>query len=354
MTNIQTFDQALANAGGLGQLHLLLGNGFSISRFPCFKYESLLDKSNFPDGSKLSSVFESQKTTDFELVMRCLDETRDLLSIYFPSQSSSISKTNAEEKKVLRDTLISTVADNHPKRSGEIEDDQYASCRKFLKLFIGDENANSQQQPTTNGSPGHIFTLNYDLLLYWALVKCEPRGNDGFLPNSNKLLWKGPNSEQGVHYLHGALHLFEKDDTVEKIKYDIKTLREQIKGRIQAGHFPLFVTEGDSNHKRKKIEARPYLDHSYQRFSDVVGKEETVLFVFGHSLSDQDSHILEQMIDGSFRHLFVGLFNGAGGDADTVRRRAEKLKQQRETDSPLRVQYYDAESANIWNKHRQS
>ena len=339
MTKTLTFNQALEASQGCGQRHLLLGNGFSISRFPLFNYKSLLKQSSFPDDSKLPCVFQSQDTTDFELVMRRLDETRDLLSVYLPSQSDSISETNDREKEVLRNTLISAITKNHPKRPDEISRKEYGHCRKFLQYFLGKDG-------------GHVFTLNYDLLLYWTLMSSGPMGKDGFRKSNSQLLWVG--GSQDVHYLHGALHLFEKEDAVEKIKYDTKTLREQIKGRIQEGQFPLFVTEGDSNHKRKKIEARPYLEHSYQHFSNVVGKEDTVLFVFGHSLSDQDSHILERMIDGSFRHLFVGLFNGAGGDADTVRSRAEKLKQQRKPNSPLCVQYYDAESANIWNKQHQS
>ena len=352
MTKTLTFNQALEASQGCGQRHLLLGNGFSISRFPLFKYKSLLKQSRFPGDSKLPCVFQSQDTTDFELVMRRLDETRDLLSVYLPSQSDSISETNDREKEVLRKTLISAITNNHPKRPDEISRKEYGHCRKFLQYFLGDSSRSSAGDPTTTGDSGRVFTLNYDLLLYWTLMDEMPMGNDGFWNDSqSRLLWHGEN--QNVHYLHGALHLFEKDDTVEKIKYAKQTLREQIKGRIQSGRFPLFVTEGDSSHKRKKIEACPYLDHSYQSFSDVVGKKESVLFVFGHSLSDQDSHILEQMINGSFRHVFVGLFNGAGGDADIVRSRAEKLKQQRKN-SPLCVQYYDAESANIWNKQHQS
>ena len=335
MTEIQTFAEALEDSEPLGKRHLLLGNGFSRSKFEDkFAYKSLFALSNFPDDSKLPCVFDSQATTDFELVMRRLDETRDLLSVYLPSQSDSISETSDREKDVLRQTLISAITKNHPERPDEISSKEYEHCRKFLQYFLG-----------TDG--GHVFTLNYDLLLYWTLMRSSPMGKDGFRKLNSQLLWDG--GSQDVHYLHGALHLFAEGEDVEKLTSateENKKILDQVRDRITAERLPLFVTEGNSRHKHQRILNNPYLSNSYRCFGDVVGNEDNVLFVFGHSLSDQDDHILRRIVEGSFKHLFVSVVEA---DKPDVVKKANALANKRKGGS-LCIHFYCAESANVWGE----
>lgn len=67
----------------------------------------------------------------------------------------------------IKDALVAAVARRHPDRPYDVSPTQYAACRAFLRQF------------------DHIFTLNYDVLLYWALMQDEVddlplRPDDGF------------------------------------------------------------------------------------------------------------------------------------------------------------------------------
>ena len=71
----------------------------------------------------------------------------------------------------------------------------------------------------------HIFTLNYDVLLYWALMQSELDSlhinhDDGFRhpeddPNQPWVSWHQGN-QATVCYLHGALHLFDAGSEITK------------------------------------------------------------------------------------------------------------------------------------------
>ena len=47
--------------------------------------------------------------------------------------------------------------ENHPPIPAEIPDEKFWACRRFLSHFIG-------------GAGGQVYSLNYDLLLYWTLM----------------------------------------------------------------------------------------------------------------------------------------------------------------------------------------
>ena len=335
MTKILKFSEAVTASSSLGDRHLLLGNGFSISCFPnIFDYKSLYDAAVFPSDSRLRNIFAALDTTDFEYVMRRLDETKDIVSIYSPGNSAShILEPLEREKESLRNTLVETIVNNHPDSPDKIEDEQYRRCRAFLKGFLD------------NGA-GSVFTLNYDLLLYWTLMRPPggPMGSDGFSKRNGRLLWTGPRDEQTVHYLHGALHLFETGDEVAKLTSVNmgRKILDQVTSSIRSNRFPLFVTEGKSQQKRRKIRRNPYLKNSYRRFRDALRNEDSVLFVFGHSLSDQDDHIRKQIVKGSFRHLYVSVRRE---DEPKIVPTVQKLAQQRPS---LTVHYYAAESAYVW------
>ena len=344
MNTITSFDEALEASSELGNPQLLLGNGFSRSLFDeIFSYPSLLEKAEFPETSHLGNVFTKLDTTDFEYAMRRLEETRDLLSIYLsPEGLEALLAPLKSEEEVLRNTLVSTIAKNHPNIPDKITLRQYKSCRRFLKHFVKKEKS-------------HVFTLNYDLLLYWTLVRSPPMGKDGFWRSDNDdpdspLLW-GPNRKQNVHYLHGALHLFETQADVEKLTSANmgERILDQVTREIASSRFPLFITEGKSKHKLRKIRDSAYLEHSYRRFREVVREKDSVLFIFGHSLSDQDDHILKQIVKGSFQHLFVSVRKGFEEDAGRIVSQARKLAGRRKGTS-LELHFYSAESANVWSQ----
>ena len=71
-----------------------------------------------------------------------------------------------------------------------------------------------------------------------------------------------------VHYLHGALHLF--DNSTEIIKYTWsktdKAIVDQIRAALDEDKYPLFVAEGSSESKVERILHNAYLHKALGSF----------------------------------------------------------------------------------------
>ena len=156
----------------------------------------------------------------------------------------------------MKELLVATIAGNHPPNPNAIEDHEFWACREFLGHFLASDKG------------GHVFTLNYDLLLYWALMhddnpfddyavelrKNDSFGNDEDDPEADYVVWQGETAAHraNIHFLHGALHLFDSGSEIQKYTWVRKgePLVEQARAAIAANKFPLFVAEGTS-YKRK-------------------------------------------------------------------------------------------------------
>lgn len=260
----------------------------------------------------------------------------------------------AADAEALKDILIQTVANNHPNIPNEINDEQFWACRRFLAHFLGDENKD-----------GKVYTLNYDLLLYWTLMH-EDMGfddpislaaNDGFGRDEDTepeyVNWMGESGAHGqrVHYLHGALHLFDAGAELQKYTWvnTGKPLLEQAREAMGARKFPLFVAEGKSNQKLAKIKHSAYLHHSYKSFSSQMGQRNDALFIFGHSLAENDQHILKKIARGKIGQIYVGLYGDPNSDGNkAIRSAANALGAHRDERVPLSVAFFDAGSAEVW------
>ena len=134
--------------------NLLLGNGFSRAcRNDLFAYDTLFETARDQLNPAVLSAFDALGTTDFERVMRAFKEAESLVEVYAPSNNDLIHRFSNDANS-LREILANVIASNHPERSNEIPDEEFKSCRTFLSNFR-----------TT-------YTLNYDILLYWALTGC--------------------------------------------------------------------------------------------------------------------------------------------------------------------------------------
>lgn len=238
----------------------------------------------------------------------------------------------------LREVLVRAIADNHPAWPGEISSQSYTACRHFLAHFK------------------NIYTLNYDLLLYWALMQDEIdppqlRSDDGFrtsIENGEEYVtWESGRHGQNIFYLHGALHVFDAGTEVQKYTWANTGVRliEQVRAALQTNRYPIFVAEGESSHKLVRIRHSDFLAKAYRSFQEIGN----ALFVFGHSMAQSDDHILRLICRGKIKQLFVGLY----GDEDSeqnlfIRRRVEQLQGMRGTRKRLEVEYYDARSARVW------
>src|SRR5690606_36378391 len=74
---------------------------------------------------------------------------------------------------------------------------------------------------------------------------------------------------------------------------------------------PLFVSEGDSASKVRTISRSAYLSFCLDRLRD----DEQNTVVFGHSLSTQDEHIIDALVDGKRKKIAVALRPSSNADA---------------------------------------
>lgn len=354
MVDVISFEQAIEDSKQFKKRHLLLGNGFSIACRPkIFTYGSLFEQADFSASPRLRDVFEAVKSTDFEHVIRMLEDASQVVPVY-SDDHSDVAKNMASDAEVLKDILIRTIASNHPNIPNDIADEQFWACRKFLAHFLADEERG-----------GKVYTLNYDLLLYWTLMHEDmPFGdpiplaaNDGFGRDEDTepeyVNWMSETSSnyQRVHYLHGALHLFDAGSELQKYTWinTGKPLLEQAREAMNAAKFPLFVAEGKSNQKLSKVKHSAYLHHSYKSFSSQMAQQKQALFIFGHSLAANDQHVLKKIAKGKVSKIYVGLYGGVESENNkAIISSAQALASARSGSHPLEVAFYDAASAQVW------
>jgi Domain of unknown function (DUF4917) len=249
----------------------------------------------------------------------------------------------AKDAEKLKDVLVESIADNHPNHPFEIEAEQYASAKKFLSHF------------------DRIFTVNYDLLLYWAVMRSEIDPNipcdDGFRKSetgaAEYVSWEPENSRhQTLYYLHGALHIFDSQTEVKKFTWAGTGIRliEQVRDALDHGMYPLFVAEGESRQKYTRIRHSDFLDKTYRSLLS-LGSPKTggAMFVYGHSLAPNDEHILRAIAKSSINQLFVGIYGDPdSGENKRIIKRAQQITSDRKKGLKLEVDFYDSSSASIW------
>lgn len=334
MPNVISFEDAIALAH---RPRIVLGNGFSRAcRDDIFDYGALRARA-VPEGVSPAGweAFDVLGTNDFELVMRALRITAQMVQVY-GADSGNVSDTLLEDVAGLREVLVATIAGSHPDHPFEIDQQAYEACRRFLYPFRT------------------IYTLNYDLLLYWALMQdLEPEVecDDGFrTPESGEgtyVAWDPDAvSGQNVFYLHGALHLFDAGSELQKFTWINTGIRliDQVREAMEDGKFPHFVSEGTSEEKLDRIRHSAYLSRGERSLYAISGD----LFLFGWAMSASDVHLLRAIRKSRVRRLFVGLFGDPDSeDNEALVARAESLAEARRGPA-LELVFYDSASARPW------
>lgn len=326
-------------------MHLLMGNGFSMAYdHKIFSYNALydfIDKLNDPVLTKLFSVIN---TKNFEQVMRQLDNFIEM-SEAFDTNDTLTSKLKLANE-TLQNSLIEAVTTLHPEHVFSIKDEKSKSCFNFLNEYF-EKN-------------GEIFSSNYDLLLYWVLMRNDSKkAIDGFGrellnpdeikkgadPELSELNWGNNRKNQNIHYLHGTLPFFDTSIDIEKEIYDSQNyLLENIKHRMDNKEYPIFVTAGDGNEKLQHIMHNKYLTFCYDRLCDINGS----LVTFGFNFGEYDDHIITA-INKASKHgarsgdklfsIYIGVYSES--DLDHIKSIEDKFK--------CKVNVYNSQTANIWN-----
>lgn len=337
MVKLITFAEAVARSGSK-RPHVLLGNGFSRSiKNDIFAYDALFDRAEFAALPLAKGAFSALATTDFEVVIRALQSSAAIIRAYRPSDGQ-LAKAMEDFAAGLRELLVSTIAASHPEYPAQIPDAAYAGCREFLANFE------------------KIYSVNYDLLLYWALMHddVEPKisCDDGFRnpdePDTDYVTWEVENSnKQNVFYVHGALHIFDSGNELKKYTWNRTGVRliDQIRSAVENDFYPVFVAEGESAQKKARIRHSEILFRAYRSFGQIGG----CLFTYGLSFAPNDEHILRLMEKGKFQKLFVSLY-GDPSSVDNLKsiRRVEEMPSRRSQRHPLDIHFYDASSAHVW------
>lgn len=357
---VLTFEQALLDSQKYGIRHLLLGNGFSIACKPnIFSYSSLFVEAKKKMSVELAKIFEALKTQDFERVIKALLDSAEILGVYLPRMPKAKAKL-INDSEALKKDLITAVAGTHPARPHDVSEEEFEACRLFLANFISPD------------QKGKVYTFNYDLLLYWTLMHETDELDFGHVPlihddgfrkdpddlDADYVEWQGEgasNTGQNIHYLHGALHLFDAGHQLQKYTWvnTGKALVDQANEALKRNAFPLFVAEGESSSKLSKIMHSAYLHHNLKSFAGICNTRARggkALFVYGHSFDPNDAHVLKKIGYGKIDHLCVSLFGDPDSRANTIiRKNVSEIAALREAlKNTLEVTYFDAASAAVW------
>ena len=343
---MMNYDEVLKQTNG-HQTILLTGNGFSMAyNSERFSFTSLLDSAVEKDFIKKStplySIFTKFDTKDFEEVVKLLETSVEVL-IEYGTISEDERKKILEDSKNLKEYLVQIITNNHPDKITEISDKEFLCSCNFIKTF------------------DLVFTLNYDLLLYWSTIKLKDFIKDDLIKDVDLKITDGfydPNDgsteyviyandsafKQKINYLHGALHMYDKKHEIIKNTYSRtgKALKEQTLTNLMSDIYPIFVSEGTSEQKKARIMHNAYLNHTYKSFAK-IGAKESSLIVFGTLLKTNDKHIRDAILCNKVKNIYFGISSEKGKEE-----LAEFINELEKAKVPKQVFFYDYRTVKVW------
>lgn len=330
--------------------HLLLGNGFSMSYDSgIFSYNALSKFLENLDNEILQKLFQIIKTSNFELLMEQLDNVAQIAEVFGADKAVVANIRKATD--TLKESLIDAIKELHPEHVFAVPDEKSKACAEFLNEYLAQD--------------GNIFTSNYDLLLYWVLMRNQlDRIGDGFGRETDEtdewiepedrewseLRWGKNSDTQSIYYVHGALHLFDTGIDVIKEEYTSEhVLLENVKGRMAKKEYPIFVTAGNGEEKLSHIRHNRYLSHCYDKLSNIDGS----LICFGFGFGPYDEHIIAAINKAAKKkkgkddkwHMLNSIYIGVYSEADL-----KHLKSIESKFKKLPIRYFDAKTVNVWGK----
>ncbi|WP_167975434.1 DUF4917 family protein [Lentzea indica] len=267
---------------------LLVGNGASVNLWGDFAYPSLYERANL--SAVAEAVFSDLGVTNFETVLEAIHHAH----VVVEALGNSTKEIDAQYEHV-RDALFGAVHDVHVGWS-QFTDDRFDK----IASVIQDHDA--------------VYTTNYDVCMYWARVDAVNRitrrtvidffWSTGHTFDSENVEVRG---RTAMYHLHGAIHLWQ-DDRGNNGKWTsandgnlLSLARNYSPG---SSKWPLFVSEGSSRAKLQTIGRSPYLSFCL----DSLRNDHHNTVVFGHSLGEQDKHIVAALNEGDPREVAVSIY----------------------------------------------
>lgn len=175
-------------------------------------------------------------------------------------------------------------------------------------------------------------------------------GNSEYGANDKYVVYKNNDSNfyQTIHYLHGALHIFDKESEIIKNTYSRteKTLKQQTLDNLENSIYPIFISEGTANKKKARIIHNSYLNNSFKTLrtlgnKDRKFKKENSIIIFGTMLKNNDTHIIEAILESGVKNVFIGI--------SSLDKKSELLEfEEYLTNEKITLQYYDYQTVKIW------
>ncbi|MCA9276858.1 MAG: DUF4917 family protein [Phycisphaerales bacterium] len=275
---------------GRGKPSILIGNGASVAVSDTFRYEALKDRADF--SAVAQKLFDEIGTSDFELVLNRLGTAIQVNELH-GLDGTAITGTYEE----IRESLVDAVREVH------IRNDSYCP-----ETALGDELP----------SYSTIYSTNYDLLLYWAIMKLDCIRDQKIIDMFQGMQFdrarEFSDESTRLMYLHGALHLFLNSQGIccKRRTHDLSLLEQLDVNGVARVHF---VSEGTSARKMAKIRSSDYLSYCYEHLQN----DKNDIVIYGHSLSvDSDKHILDALLRHPERMFAVAIHTGGKEEADVL------------------------------------
>ena len=313
----------------------IIGNGASVAVADTLSYQSLYDAAmnlNQLDAPQ-QSIFEFFKTRDFEFVLRALSHA-NAINGHLEIHETATANTYGQ----IKNALIGTVKVVHPDHNDTKH--HFPAISTFLSQF------------------STVFSLNYDLLVYWAIMAANDsaggnlfkdcfKGDGHFEPNYDYL--RRPQGSLAtatlLFYPHGNLALAtDMWGTETKIIHTTDDLLNAITASwTLGGSTPLFVSEGDSDNKLRSIRRNSYLNQVY---TELCVHRDSVL-VYGWSFGQQDSHILVALARARVSRFGVSVHTDRG-DPDHFCYEVSRAIHHTRGLETAHIDFFDSSETGVW------
>ncbi|WP_166358499.1 DUF4917 family protein [Pseudomonas akapageensis] len=303
--------QATCNCTGL-----LVGNGASRAVWRNFAYYSLFELAqkvrNKPLGQTDLALFKAMGTENFEQVLSALNTTVKVNAALAISSSSPLNRYYA-----IKEALIHAVRSVH------------IPWKLVQPSTLQALNVELRNYRT-------IFSTNYDLLNYWAILHNPEGFEDLFRADSDFDISDTHTRGTRILYLHGGLHLIKNlDGSTRKRNAAGSGLLDGFAINTP-GDVPLFVSEGNTQDKLGAIRDSDYLNWCY---GELAGHE-GALCIFGHSLGAEDEHIVHAIRKAGIQTLAISVYSLSEAAIISQKQRYARLFD----GQGVRLQFFDSKT----------
>ena len=279
---------------------LVVGNGLSINVWADFAYAGLFEHAKFHRATH--RLFSKIGTQNFETVLEALWHAQ------------------------MTQSALGRRAGAITKLYEEVQSGLFEAVRQVHVPWKRVDRQRLHQISDAIRSHRFVFTLNYDLLTYWAAMQ---RGADLAIRD---FFWSYENTfdvndtalgndTSALLYLHGGLHLWQDSISGRTGKWTTKrgsgvTLLTSLEASVSksSSRRPLFVSEGTSAEKMALIRRSDYLTYALRTLADNTSN--TV--IFGASFAEQDTHIAAAIAAGPKRDIAISIRRGSRDHINAV------------------------------------